>query len=90
MIAMLWTGIALKFKDQAASNYRDAVLNTQNLALLFEENVLRTVGELDKVLYFMRRQVESSRTPILTASYRIPISSMNLPSSSRLSMRPAC
>ena len=27
MIAMLWTGIALKFKDQSAGNYRDAVLN---------------------------------------------------------------
>jgi len=57
MIAMLWTGIVLKFKDQAAGNYRDAVLNTQNLALLFEENILRTVGEVDKALYFMRRQI---------------------------------
>ena len=57
MIAMLWTGIVLKFKDQAAGNYRDAVLNTQNLALLFEENILRTVGEVDKALHFMRRQI---------------------------------
>ena len=57
MIAMLWTGIVLKFKDQSAGSYRDAVLNTQNLALLFEENILRTIGEVDKALYFMRRQI---------------------------------
>lgn len=57
MIAMLWTGIALKFKDQAAGSYRDAVQNNQNLALLFEENILRTVGEVDKALHFMRRQI---------------------------------
>jgi diguanylate cyclase (GGDEF)-like protein len=57
MIAMLWTGVALKFKDQAANHYRDAVLNSQNLALLFQENVLRSVGEVDKALFFMRRQL---------------------------------
>ena len=58
MIAMLWTGIALKFKDQAATYHRDALLNSQNLALLFEENVLRSVSEVDKALLFMRRQIE--------------------------------
>ncbi len=58
MIAMLWTGIALKYLDQSAGDYRDAVQNNYNLALLFEENVLRSVGEADKSLYYLRRQIE--------------------------------
>ena len=64
MIAMLWTGIALKFKDQAAGNYRDAVLNNQNLALLFEENVLRSVGEVDNALLYLRHQIDQQRDSV--------------------------
>jgi diguanylate cyclase (GGDEF)-like protein len=61
MIAMLWTGIALKVKDQTARDYRDAVQNSRNLALLFEENVLRSIGEVDKALLYIRHQVEQQR-----------------------------
>jgi diguanylate cyclase (GGDEF)-like protein len=61
MIAMLWTGIALKFKDQAAGDYRDAVQDNQNLALLFEENVLRSVGEIDNALLYLRHQIDQQR-----------------------------
>ncbi len=61
MIAMLWAGIALKFKDQAAGDYRDAVVNNQNLALLFEENVLRSVGEVDNALLYLRHQIDRQR-----------------------------
>ena len=64
MIAMLWTGIALKFKDQSAGNYRDAVQNNQNLALLFEENVLRSVGEVDNALLYLRHQIEQQRDSV--------------------------
>ena len=58
MIAMLWTGIVLKYKDQSAGDYRDAVQNNYNLTLLFEENVLRSIGEVDKALLYMRRLIE--------------------------------
>ena len=64
MIAMLWAGIALKFKDQSAGNYRDAVQNNQNLALLFEENVLRSVGEVDNALLYLRHQIEQQRDSV--------------------------
>jgi diguanylate cyclase (GGDEF)-like protein len=60
MIVMLWAGIALKFKDQAARNYQSAVQNNRNLALLFEENVRRAVGEVDKAILSLRRQVETA------------------------------
>jgi len=64
MIAMLWAGIVLKFKDQSAGNYRDAVQNNQNLALLFEENVLRSVGEIDNALLYLRHQIEQQRDSV--------------------------
>src|SRR5262245_57850668 len=62
MIAMLWAGIAFKFTDQSASDFHEAVQNNENLALLFEENVLRSVGEADKSLFYMRRQIQQQET----------------------------
>ena len=58
MIAMLWTGIYLKYRDQAASDHRDAIRDIQNFALVLDEHVLRAVGEADKTLFYMRRLVE--------------------------------
>jgi diguanylate cyclase (GGDEF)-like protein len=58
MIGMLWTGIYLKYRDQAANDYRDAILNNRNFALLLEEHTLRAVSEADKTLFYMRRLVE--------------------------------
>jgi diguanylate cyclase (GGDEF)-like protein len=58
MIGMLWTGIYLKYRDQAAGDHRDAILSNHNFALLFEEHVLRTISEADKTLFYMRRLVE--------------------------------
>lgn len=61
MIAMLWTGIGFKFQDQSTGDYRDAVLNNRNLALLFEENVLRSVREVDNALLYLRHQIDQDR-----------------------------
>ena len=58
MIAMLWAAVAYKFKDQAERDHRDAVQNLNNLALLFEANVLHSIGEIDKALFYLRREVE--------------------------------
>ncbi len=58
MIAMLWAGIYLKYRDQAASAQHDAVHSTSNLAMLFEEHVQRAIGEAGKSLYIIRRAVE--------------------------------
>ena len=58
MIAMLWAAIAYKFKDQAERDFRDASQNLNNLALLFESNVIHSIGEIDKALFYMRREIE--------------------------------
>ena len=64
LIATLWTGIFLKFQDQKAGNYRDAVLNNQNLVLLFEENVLRSFGEVDNALLYLRHKIDQQRDDV--------------------------
>ena len=60
MIAMLWAAVAYKFKDQVERDHRDAVQNLNNLALLFEANVLHSIGEIDKALLYLRREIEQA------------------------------
>ena len=59
MIAMLWSGIIWKYQDQVSNDYREAVKNNDNLTLLFEENVLRSIGEMDQALVHLRRVLEA-------------------------------
>jgi diguanylate cyclase (GGDEF)-like protein len=58
MIVMIWVGIAWKYQDQAANDYREAVQHNMNVTLLIEENVLRTIGEIDQALTHLRRLIE--------------------------------
>jgi diguanylate cyclase (GGDEF)-like protein len=44
------------------SSQIDAERETVNLSLLFEENVLRSIGEIDKALLYLRRSIESQRS----------------------------
>jgi diguanylate cyclase (GGDEF)-like protein len=58
MIAMLWSGILWKYDNQTTSDHREAVQNNRNLTLLFEENVLRSIGEMDQALIHLRSLIE--------------------------------
>ncbi|NJO34780.1 MAG: hypothetical protein HC869_18315 [Rhodospirillales bacterium] len=59
MISMLWAGIFIKYQQQADTDFRDEGRNGHNLALLFEENALRSIGEVDKALFYLRRNIEA-------------------------------
>src|SRR5262245_15604370 len=61
IIGMLWTGVALKYVDDVQSDRRDAGRANKNFAMVFEENVLRSIGEIDKALLYLRRTVESRK-----------------------------
>jgi diguanylate cyclase (GGDEF)-like protein len=63
IIAMLWGGIFLKYHDDAEHDLRESVRNIENYALVFEENVLRSIGEIDKALLYVRRMVEHRPHP---------------------------
>jgi len=58
IIGMLWAGILLRHFEEVRVDQRDAERTIQNFATVFEENVLRSIGEIDKVLLYLRRSIE--------------------------------
>src|SRR6266480_6601348 len=63
LIAMLWAGVILKYSEDVQSDKRDAERSNQNFAMVFEENVLRSIGEIDKALLYLRRSIETRNGP---------------------------
>jgi diguanylate cyclase (GGDEF)-like protein len=61
IIAMLWSGVTLKYFDDVQSDRREAERANKNFAMVFEENVLRSIGEIDKALLYMRKSIESRK-----------------------------
>ena len=59
IIAMLWAGIFLKYAGDVQDDKREAVRTNRNFAMVFEENVLRSIGEIDKALLYLRRSIET-------------------------------
>lgn len=58
MLVMLWSGIGAKYIGDRANDLDGSKRDMQNFALLFEENVLRSIGEMDKALLYLRRTIE--------------------------------
>ncbi len=61
IVAMLWAGVILKYIDDIKSDKKDAERANQNFAMVFEENVLRSIGEIDKALLYLRKSIESRK-----------------------------
>src|SRR5215471_4789198 len=61
LIAMLWAGVILKYSEDVQGDRREAERSNQNFAMVFEENVLRSIGEIDKSLLYLRRSVETRK-----------------------------
>ncbi len=64
-VALLWLGVFYKHSADGSDARHDARHAEQAYAVLFEENVLRAIGEIDKTLLYMRRLLEGgSRTQL--------------------------
>jgi diguanylate cyclase (GGDEF)-like protein len=61
VIVLLWIGIAVKHLENRALDLDGEKRDLQNFALLFEENVLRSIGEMDKALLYLRRSIEMTK-----------------------------
>ena len=59
IVGILWSGVALMFHRDLQQDYASVARRNENYALLFEENVLRSLGELDKTILYLRRRVEA-------------------------------
>jgi diguanylate cyclase (GGDEF)-like protein len=63
IIAMLWGGTFLKFSQDERADLEDAKRTSEGFAMVFEENVLRSIDELDNVLSYLRRDIEGRKDP---------------------------
>jgi diguanylate cyclase (GGDEF)-like protein len=61
IIAMLWAGVCLKYAGDVEEDRREAERANRNFAMVFEENVLRSIGEIDKALLYLRRSIETRK-----------------------------
>src|SRR5262245_53160539 len=59
IIAMLWGGICVKYVQDLRGDEREAERINRNFAMVLEENVLRSIGEIDKSLLYLRRTIET-------------------------------
>jgi diguanylate cyclase (GGDEF)-like protein len=59
VVALLWIGVAVKHRGDVRDAVQDSERTTHNFAMVFEENVLRSIGEIDKSLLYMRRSIEN-------------------------------
>ena len=62
MIATLWAGVLLKIEDQRLSELANASRTAESISRLFEENILRSIGEMDKSLLYLRRSLNTKNS----------------------------
>src|SRR5262249_4543171 len=53
-LALIWGAIWLQLRQEHIATERDAIKETRNLALAFEENIVRSISAIDQVLLFIR------------------------------------
>lgn len=61
IIALLWIAVGAIYREDTKQDLLDYERRNQNYAMLFEENVLRSIGEIDKALLYLRRSVEAAK-----------------------------
>lgn len=61
IIAAVWAMYTLAYFEDVKSDEISAKRTNQNYALVFEENVLRSIGEIDKALLYLRGTVENRK-----------------------------
>ncbi|MCA1524982.1 EAL domain-containing protein [Bradyrhizobium yuanmingense] len=64
IITMVWAGVAVKYFGDVRGDEREAHRDARNFALVFEENVLRSIGEIDKALLYLRRSIETRKNSV--------------------------
>jgi diguanylate cyclase (GGDEF)-like protein len=64
IIVMIWTAVIVKYSEDVQGDQREAERANHNFAMVFEENVLRTIGEIDKALLYLRRSIETRKDSV--------------------------
>ncbi len=77
IIVMLWGGVFLKFSQDVNSDLKDAARTNESFAMVFEENVLRSIDELDNILFYLRSNIEARKA---TTDYNTILHATEMPS----------
>jgi diguanylate cyclase (GGDEF)-like protein len=59
IVLLLWAAIFAKYAEDVRDDLRDAQRTGHSFTLVFEENVLRSIDELDHLLFYLRRSIEA-------------------------------
>ncbi len=51
----------LKYSEDVQTDLKEAERGNHNFPMVFEENVLRSIGEIDKALLYLRRSIETRK-----------------------------
>jgi diguanylate cyclase (GGDEF)-like protein len=76
IIAMLWVGIVVKYYERVQTDLSEAERTNENFAMVFEENVLRTLSELDNAILYLRQSVERRKD---TTDYETILHTTHIP-----------
>lgn len=68
-VALIWWGAFLLNEIEMTSSRRSIASDTANLALVFEQNVIRSLNEIDKSILYLRHAHERARDPALWPSH---------------------
>jgi diguanylate cyclase (GGDEF)-like protein len=60
LVVVCWLAAIAKVTSVSEVHMRESVADVSNTALLFEQDVLRTATELDRIIKFLRRSYENS------------------------------
>ena len=60
MVAVIWSGLVMRDFEASSSAYAETRRIQDNIIRLFEENVLRSIKEVDKSVLYMRRVIENN------------------------------
>lgn len=57
VIVLLWIGVVAKHLGDRSADFLSTRSSMNNFALFFEESVLRSIGEIDKALLYLRKSI---------------------------------
>jgi hypothetical protein len=58
LVAVIWIATALQTETEREASRKDIEQDTANLARVFEQNVIRSISEVDQTLKYLRRSYE--------------------------------
>ena len=64
MLAMLWIGVFSKHFQNLAADANGARQDVTNISILLQENVRRSISDIDRTVRYLRHIIESSRSPV--------------------------